>query len=181
MTKLAYPEPNLSDRAVLLRPWEKTDLRCVEEAGWDPRIPSGTTVPAVFSIEEGRAFIERQWSRRENGEGLALAIAERSSNEALGQIVLLFRERPGVGGIGFWMIERARGRGMATRALRLLSPWALDKVARVEALVEPDNIPSQRVLEKARFKREGLLRSYLSFGNLRQDAFMYSLLAEDLS
>lgn len=178
---LPYPEPNLSDGTVVLRPWELTDLRCVEEAGWDPRIPSGTTVPDEFSVDEGGAFIERQWSRQSNGEGLALAIAEGASDEAVGQIALLFRERPGVAGIGYWVIERARNRGFAHRAVLLLSRWALEEagLARIEALVEPDNIASQRVLEGAGFKREGLLRSYLSFGDVQADAFMYSLVTKD--
>lgn len=182
MTRLPYPEPNLSDDTVLLRPWETTDLRCVEEASWDPRIPSGTTVPAEFSVDEGRAFIERQWGRQTNGEGLALAIADGASDEAVGQIALLLREQPGVAGIGYWVIERARNRGLAHRAVRLLSRWALEEggLARVEALVEPSNIASQRVLEGADFEREGLLRSYLSFGAVRADAFMYSLVPQDV-
>lgn len=180
---LPYPEPNLSDEAVVLRPWEMTDLRCVEEASWDPRIPLGTTVPAEFSVDEGRAFIERQWSRQEKGEGLALVIADRASDNAVGQIALLFREWPGVAGVGYWVIERARNRGFARRAVGLLSRWALEEagLARVEALVEPDNIASQRVLEGAGFEREGLLRSYLSFGDVGADAFMYSLVTQDLT
>jgi RimJ/RimL family protein N-acetyltransferase len=54
-------------------------------------------------------------------------------------------------------------------------------IARVEALVAPDNIASQRVLEKAGFRREGHLRSYLVFERQRADALMYSLLPGDLS
>jgi ribosomal protein S18 acetylase RimI-like enzyme len=52
--------------------------------------------------------------------------------------------------------------------------------ARVEALVEPENTPSQRVLEGVGFQREGHLRSYLVFDGRRADAFIYSQLASDL-
>jgi len=45
----------------------------------------------------------------------------------------------------------------------------------------PDNIASQRVLEKAGFRREGLLRSYFEFERQRADAPIYSLLPSDLS
>ena len=48
-------------------------------------------------------------------------------------------------------------------------------------MVAPDNIASQRVLEKAGFVREGHLRSYLVFERQRADALMYSLLPGDLS
>ena len=62
-----------------------------------------------------------------------------------------------------------------------MARWAVTDagLARVEALVEPDNIASQRVLEKAGFRREGLLRSYLVFDRQRADAFIYSLLPSD--
>jgi RimJ/RimL family protein N-acetyltransferase len=167
----------------VLRRWEDRDLGCVEEAGHDPAIPQGTTVPATFTEAEGRAWIERQWGRADNGEGLALAIADPASDEALGNVSLLFRRQPGTVEIGYWLIERARGRGLGSSAVALLARWAVTEaqLARVEALVIPDNIASQRVLEKAGFRREGQLRSYLVVGSERADAFIYSLLPSDLA
>jgi RimJ/RimL family protein N-acetyltransferase len=85
--------------------------------------------------------------------------------------------------IGYWLVPRARGRGLGSRAVARLSHWALTDAAleRIEALVVPGNVPSQRVLEKAGFRREGLLRSYLVLGSRRADAFIYSLLPGDLA
>jgi ribosomal-protein-alanine N-acetyltransferase len=165
----------------VLRRWLATDLGCVEEASRDPRIPAGTTVPATFTVADGLAWIERQWGRADNGEGLSLAIADAGSDEALGAVVLLFRRQPGTVELGYWLIEGARGRGLGSRAVALLARWAVTdaRLARVEALVEPDNIPSQRVLEKAGFRREGHLRSYLVFNGRRADALIYSLLPVD--
>ena len=93
--RLSYPDPPLSDGTVLLRRWEEGDIGCVEEASSDPRIPEGTTVPAIFTPVDGLACIERQWGRADNGEGLSLAIADAGSREALGLIVMLFRRQPG--------------------------------------------------------------------------------------
>jgi len=45
----------------------------------------------------------------------------------------------------------------------------------------PDNIASQRVLTKAGFRREGLLRSYLAYEGRCFDALLYSLLRSDLA
>jgi [ribosomal protein S5]-alanine N-acetyltransferase len=180
---LSYPDPPLTDRVVVLRRWAATDIGCVEEASRDPRIPEGTTVPASFTEAEGLAWIERQWARAENGEGVSLAIADAGSDEALGIVVLLLRPQPGSAAIGYWVIKRARGRRLASRAVALLARWALTDagLARVEALVEPDNTASQRVLEGVGFHREGHLRSYLVFDERRADAFIYSLLPSDLA
>jgi RimJ/RimL family protein N-acetyltransferase len=173
----------LTDGTVVLRRWAESDVGCVEEGGRDPDIPEGTTVPATFTVAEGLAWIERQWGRREKGEGLSLAIADAASDEALGNINLLFRQQPGTVAIGYWLVERARGRGLGSRAVALLARWAVTDAAleRVEALVVPDNVASQRVLEKAGFRREGHLRSYLVFSGRRADALIYSLLPSDLA
>ena len=155
------------------------DLACIREAATDPGIPSGTTVPAVFTEAEGLGFVYRQWSRAERGEGLSLAVAEAATDEALGLIALLLRPQPGVAGLGYWVIPRARGRGLASRAAALLSSWALASagLARVEAWTEPANTASQRVLLHAGFAREGVLRSFLSFEDRRADAVVFSRVA----
>jgi RimJ/RimL family protein N-acetyltransferase len=178
---LSYPDPPLTDGTVRLRRWEESDIGCVEEASWDPDIPAGTTVPAHFTVSEGLAWIERAWRRADSG-GLSVAITDAGSGEALGTVVLMFR-KPGTVEIGYWLIERARGRRLASRAVALLAPWALTEagLARVEALVVPENIASQRVVESVGFRREGHLRSYLVFDKGRADAFIYSLLPSDLA
>lgn len=57
--------------------------------------------------------------------------------------------------IGYDLVAGARGHGYATEALRTLSGWALarDDVDTVIATIEPDNVPSQRVVERAGFTR----------------------------
>jgi len=177
---LSHPDPPLTDGTVVLRRWAEDDLGCVEEASREGRIPEGTTVPANFTVAEGLAWIERQWARAENATGLSQAIADAGSNEALGAVVLMSRQ-PGTAEIGYWLVERARGRGLGSRAIALVARWAVidARLARVEALVEPSNIASQRVLEKVGFRREGHLRSYLVFDQRRADALIYSLLPSD--
>ncbi len=134
---------------VVLRRWEESDLDCVEQAAEDPDIPKGTTVPATFTPAEGRAWIERQWSRAESGTGLSQAIADAASGEALGAGVLITRPRSSAE-IGYWLVPRARGRGIGSRAVALLARWAVNEagLARLEAYVIPDNIASQRVYRR---------------------------------
>jgi RimJ/RimL family protein N-acetyltransferase len=158
------------------------DLPCIEEASRDPRIPEGTTVPAAYTPSEGAAWIGRQWSRTEDGEGISLAIADGVSGEAVGLVALLRRPQQDSAGLGYWVIERARRRGLASRAVGMVARWAVTGAGlrRVEAFVEPENVASQRVLEKNGFEYEGHLRSYLAFPSRRADALIYSLLRGDL-
>ena len=178
-----YPDPPLTDGVVLLRPWTMDDVGCVEEASRDPAIPEGTTVPSVYTPAEGTAWIERQWARKESGEGISLSIADAAAGEALGLVTLVLRPQQGsTTGLGYWVIERARRRGLGSRAVGLVARWAVTdaRLDRVEAFVEPENIASRRVLETNGFRREGHLRSYLSFPYRRADALIYSLLPGDV-
>src|SRR6266508_643428 len=179
---LLYPDPPLTDGTVIVRRWAESDLGCVEAASREGRIPEGTTVPANFTTAEGLSWIERQWARADNGTGLSQAIADAGSNEALGAVVLMSRQ-PGTAEIGYWLVESARGRGLGSRAVPLVDRGAVTeaRLARVEALVEPGNTASRRVLEKTGFRREGHLRSYLVFDRRRADALMYSLLPSDIA
>lgn len=185
---LPNPDPPLADQEVSLRAWADSDLECVCEG-------------AGLRAAEGRAWIARQQARAADGLGLSLAIASAADSVAVGYVGLLyrpqiesgprpapagdlaFRRQAGRFGIGYWVLERARGRGVATRAVRLLSRWALESAdgVRVEALVDPRNEPSWRVAEAAGFRREGRLRGYLELDGRDVDAFAYSLVRADLA
>ncbi len=174
--ELHYPPP-LTDGEVRLRSWRDDDVDCIRQASLDTRIPEGTTVPATYSPAEGLAFISRQHGRLSSGQGVSLAITREATDAAIGLIILQIRQLPGVAGIGYWLVPAARGEGLATQAVNLMTDWALSRYVRVEAWVEPHNTASRRTLEKAGFEREGLLRSYLLIGTRRADALVYSRLA----
>jgi RimJ/RimL family protein N-acetyltransferase len=79
--------------------------------------------------------------------------------------------------VGYLVGARVRGRGVASRALQLLSDWALGEeggMARVQLVTRPDNVASQRTAERAGFRREGLLRSYMLIKGERHDAIMFA-------
>jgi [ribosomal protein S5]-alanine N-acetyltransferase len=181
---LSYPHPRLGDEVVGLRRWEATDVDCVREGKRCDR-------------REALDWISRHEERRSGGAGISFAIVEPRTDAALGAIGLLFRPMAGsvpVGsgdgaglvfepddgmvGIGYWVLERARRRGLASSAVSLVADWALSEagLVRVEALVEPDNVASARVLEQAGFEREGRLGSYLVVPGGRVDVLIYSRL-----
>jgi RimJ/RimL family protein N-acetyltransferase len=87
------------------------------------------------------------------------------------------------GHIGYWVVADARGRGICTAALRTLSRWAIEDLAlgRLELVTDPANVGSQRVAEKAGFRREGVLRSHLLHRDgRRRDSVLFSLLPDEL-
>ncbi|KAJ6324062.1 hypothetical protein OIU76_011378 [Salix suchowensis] len=74
------------------------------------------------------------------------------------------------------------GKGIATKAVKLVAKTIFTEwphLERLEALVDVQNAGSQRVLEKAGFEREGVLRKYLILKGKSRDMVMFSLLSTD--
>jgi RimJ/RimL family protein N-acetyltransferase len=179
---LAYPDPDLRSRLVHLRKWTYDDLPCIEAASADPKIPQGTTVPAHYTDEEGRAFIERQRDRQTSGRGLSLAIADPPTGEAKGLVFLGLGPGRGHCDLGYWLIPAARRRGLGTEAVRLVSRWVLTHtgVHRLAAQVVPDNVPSIALLRNLGFSEEGVLRRWLWIEDDAVDVIQFSLVRSDL-
>lgn len=179
---LAYPDPELRSDAVRIRKWSYGDLGCIEAAGSDPEIPKGTTVPARYTEPAGRAFIERAWSRNDDGQALALAIARAPTNQAVGHIYLGLTKVERQCRLGYWRIPGARGQGLGTDAVHLISRWILTQteVYRLVAEVHSENAASIRVLQKCGFTLEGTLRSWLWIEDEVHDALQYSIVRTDL-
>ncbi|MGW1769039.1 GNAT family N-acetyltransferase [Streptomyces sp. NPDC002073] len=165
--------------ALVLRPWRLDDLDLVREASTDPYIPLITTVPAVYSYDEGVAFVRRQWDRTVHGTGYPFVIARGHDDRPMGTIGLWVGEvAQGRATLGYWVAGSARGHGAASAALRAVSTWALAdlRIPRLQLFVEPWNTASCRTAEDAGFVREGLLRSWQQVGDERRDMFVYSML-----
>ncbi len=176
--QLPYPDPPLSDGRIAMRRWQEADVECIQLASTDPEIPRGTTVPSAFTTAEGLAFIHRQWSRVQNGEGVTQAVVEAHSGRAIGLMWVALRPQPHVGGLGYWIVPSERGHGVATAAVRLITPWALDALSlrRLEAWVQPQNLASQRVLHNAGFQQEGRLPNFLNTESGVSDALVFSVI-----
>lgn len=184
VTMSALIVPTLAAGPFQLRPFRLGDLDLIRAASADPYIPVITTVPAVFSEDEGRRFIERQWDRAEQGLGYSFAIADAGTDRACGQAGLWLRDiSRGRAEVGYWVVGSGRGRGAAALAAHALATWAHRdlQIPRVELYVEPWNAASIRSAERAGFQREGLLRSWLELGGERKDMFIYAKLPGDVA
>jgi RimJ/RimL family protein N-acetyltransferase len=141
-------------------------------------------VPVPYTDRDARTFIavvDRGWEERTRA---VFAIVEAGGGAPLGVVDLHLAPRGdrGAASAGYWLLPQARGRGVATKALRLVAGWAFAQlgVERLFLTTAPDNVASQRVAERAGFTREGLLRAYLATPRGRRDSVMYSLLPGDL-
>jgi RimJ/RimL family protein N-acetyltransferase len=122
---------------------------------------------------------EQQWSR---GAGAPFVIAAAADDRPLGLLNLQFGDDEDVASLAVSVFPEARGRGVATKALRLGALWGLRELglARVAAEAAADNYASIRAIEKAGFQREGTLRAHCKTHGERHDCVMFSLVATDV-
>lgn len=136
--------------------------------------PSGSTDAAAAVVAA-----DELWAK---GEAAEFAIVPAESGNLIGTINIKFYGAARAS-IGYEIAAEARGQGIATRALKLLSDWAFTTFAdlvRLELWILVGNEPSFRVAEGAGYQREGILRSRAPFDGGFRDVVSYSLLRSDL-
>ena len=122
---------------------------------------------------------QREWIERDDKHGFAIFDDERIAGTAtLSNVV---RGPLQSANLGYWVAERANGRGLATRAVAELIPVAFGELGlhRLEAGTAIANIASQRVLEHNRFTRVGLMRRHLLLGGEWVDHYLWERLEDD--
>jgi len=149
--------PLLIADGVVVDGLRESDAAAIFEAQDDEiRLRFGTGSPSTLSqaLEWTVNAIE------ERDEFRAWAIREREGGPLLGKVTLRCTEfgppdaRQRGAYIEFWVAAAARGRGLAVKALRAVLEWAFDELGRdwINAQVECDNNPSQRLLSRLGFR-----------------------------
>ena len=178
---LAPPDPPLADDEIRLEPLDERFTEGFVRLLDDPAVIRTTRVPS--SPPEGFAaqwigFYRAGW---EDGSRAGFAMLT-PRGEFLGFAAIVDLDLEGrEGEIGYVVTPDARGRGVATRGLRLVTGWALDELGllRVELHIDPENTASIRVAENCGYVREGVHRSVHFKEDKRNDLAIYSLLPGD--
>ena len=179
---LATPDPRLSDGVVTLRPWTLDDVPAIARACNESEIARWIhQLPSPYGEQDAREYVLATRAGWNDGTGAFFAIVDAAICEPVGSIAIhVIDSMFGNVEVGYWAAAQARGRGLATRAVRLIARWAIDVAGaeRVQLRADVQNAASLRVAEKAGFTREGTLRS--AAFNQRQDRridyAVYSLL-----
>ena len=132
---LTLPSPPLTGESVVLRPWRSDDAPALVAAWADPEIRRWAEVPAETGLDAASIWITGQALRRERRMALDLAVVDADGSV-----------------IGWWTAADARGRGVATEAVALLTGWALGGqlgLSVVVARVDAANVASLAVARRA--------------------------------
>jgi len=83
--------------------------------------------------------------------------------------------------VGFELSKEYWGKGIASEAFEAVIKYGFEKLnlQRIQALIEPPNISSKKLVERKGFIKEGLLRNYEFTCGRFDDLLMYALLKQD--
>ena len=175
--RLSVPAEGLRAADVILRFPELDDVDAILPAFTDPDLREAGNLPA-FDRAGLVASLQDLPMLAQSGRLLALAAVDVRGGGVVGGGTLhhLDLERRIVE-IGYFVLPHARRRGIATTIARLLAEHAFAiGIERVAAYVNVGNTASERVLERAGFTREGIVRSMPKPDGRRIDKTLFSLL-----
>jgi ribosomal-protein-alanine N-acetyltransferase len=159
------------------------DLRVANRDFFQPWEP--TREESAYRLEGVAAELELSADLWDRDDGYVFGIFENDRDETLvGGIALrnVVRGAWQNAMLGYWISETHNGKGYATEAVQLATRFAFDHahLHRVQAGTLLHNIASQRVLEKAGYRFEGVALRYLRIDGRWQDHRMYAITIEDL-
>ena len=167
----------LEGKNVNLRIMEKEDLGFYAEWFNNPEV-FGEYNPL---IQMPRRELEKYYGEKKLEE--TDFIIEEKDGSRIGQIWHFNVIHPAVNQleIGYFMVPTERGKGYCTEAVNIMVDYLFlsKNIERIQAQTDVKNVGSQKVLEKAGFKREGAIRKLFFLRGGLRDACLYSILREE--
>lgn len=170
---------NIETPRLQLRRLERRDAQDIYAYSKDPDVARYVLWQAQSSVSEAREYIRYMLGRYRRDEPSSWGIIDKMDGHLIGTIGYMnYDMENGVIEIGYSLAKWKWNQGYMTEALEKVIEYTFETmdVNRIEAMHEPENPASGRVMEKCGFKKEGLLRQRLYNKGKYVDVCLYSLL-----
>ena len=169
----------LEGKTVNLRVIEKEDIPLLNE--WANNLDVGGDYE--FSRQVSRAEMEKNFDKflsEPSPVEWKTFIIEKKDGTKIGYVVHFNTVHPAgkMQEIGYVLIPNERGKGYCTEAVRMIVDYLFltKELVCIQAMVDVRNVASQRVLEKASFRKEGTIRKRFFLRGEWTDNSVYSIL-----
>lgn len=171
---------------LIARPYRPDDAPALAEAVHESQASLATWLDwchpgyALADAEQWIAICASNW---QSDDAYTFAVFDAAANRFLGAVGIDQRNRRcNCAGIGYWVRQSARGRGIVARVVPHVAAFGFDRLGlgRLEILVATGNLASRRTAERTGALFEGIQRRRLRVGAMAHDAATYALIADDL-
>lgn len=181
MLKLNFnPFPVLSTERLVLRQMSNYDANEIFFLRSDATTMRYLDRPPAKSVQEAMQFIEMINTAVANNENINWAISLKNTHKLIGNICYWRIQKEHYRAeIGYTLHPSWQGKGIMLEALKTVVDYGLNtmKLHSVEANVNPENIASIKLLERAGFVREAYFKENFFYDGRFLDSVIYSLLA----
>lgn len=170
------PPARWSGIGFILRPFKRGDEESLARNINNKKIYHNLlNVPYPYTLKDAKKWIDENLKEAKNKNPEKIRLAIEIAGEIAGGIGL-DKIKGHKAEIGYWLGEKYWGQGIATQAVKLVAKYGFDKLKlkRIYAHVFPWNKASMRVLEKAGFKFEGVLKKNHKKNNRYLDSHLYA-------
>jgi ribosomal-protein-alanine N-acetyltransferase len=175
--------PIIRTDKIMMRPFEDTDLEQVFNGLSNPDVIRyyGVSYDSLEACKE-----QMQWYKQlqENNTGAWWAICSLDNKVFYGASGISgYSKQHHKAEIGYWLLPEFWGKGIITAATALVCLYAFELFAlhRIEAIIEPQNASSKKVMHKLGFQYEGTMRDAEIKNGRYIDLEMYSKLITDMN
>jgi ribosomal-protein-alanine N-acetyltransferase len=176
------PFPNLETKRLLLRQLENSDVKEVFALRSNPSTMKFIPRPLVTSDEEALEHIAMINAKIDNNEGINWAITMKGNPKLIG-IIGHFKIQPQNyrAEIGYMILPEYHGQGIVAEAIKEVVRYGFEEMNlhSIEAIIDPNNLASERVLQKNGFVKEAHILENEFFDGKFIDTVIYSLLKRD--
>ena len=176
------PFPNLETKRLLLRQLENSDVKEVFALRSNPSTMKFIPRPLVTSDEEALEHIAMINAKIDNNEGINWAITMKENPKLIG-IIGHFKIQPQNyrAEIGYMILPEYHGQGIVAEAIKEVVRYGFEEMNlhSIEAIIDPNNLASERVLQKNGFVKEAHILENEFFDGKFIDTVIYSLLKRD--
>lgn len=173
------PFKNLETNRLLLRRVSPEDVNEVLELRGNPATMKYIPRQLTTSIEEAMAHINMINDKIEKNEGINWAITIKGNPKFIG-IIGHYRIQPENHRceIGYMILPEYNGKGIVTEAIKAVLDYGFEdlKMHSIEAVIDPENIASERILLKNGFVKEAHILENELWNGKFWDTVIYSLL-----
>ncbi|GAB2818548.1 GNAT family protein [Lentzea nigeriaca] len=173
---------SLGDGAELrpLEPWQAEEFFAHIERGREFIAQHIAFADAAKDLDSARKLLQRYADN--TAADTARICGIWLDDKLVGGVMLRQMDVPqGLAEVGCWLEPSATGKGLITKASRMIIDWAIRErgMYRVEWRVSSENAPSIAVAQRLGMVKDGVLRKYFLYRGVRQDLEVWSVLAPE--
>ena len=175
------PFPNLESDRLLLRKIVEGDVQEIFAMRSDAENMKYIPRPLVKNHDEAMEHLAKIDSGIENNEAINWAITLKGNSKLLG-IIGFYRTKHEHyrSEIGYMLLPEIHGKGIASEAVGIVTKFGFKKMKlhSIEAVIDPKNSASEKVLQKNGFIKEAHFKENEFFEGKFLDSIIYSKLNE---